>query len=192
MIMLMLVRCRAMVLYNAVEAAENLAIDGENPLLVCGGQELAGACHNQLQLAALSLPGRNVRYFAGAIRLDQIASQRQSYINGVLIQSRGSASPSPCAACRKNLHPFTECVQLLGHWGGCCGNCKWKDFGARCSAFVQGSGKTRGGGSGRGGRGGSGSGRGGGSAGGSSGGSGARAGGPFLLLGSENAPIEVD
>ncbi|KAI1159087.1 hypothetical protein F5B18DRAFT_638134 [Nemania serpens] len=29
--------------------------------------------------------------------------------------------------------PFPTCVRLPGHFGGCCGNCKWRDHAARCS-----------------------------------------------------------
>ena len=32
------------------------------------------------------------------------------------------------------LRPFPECRRAIGHFGGCCGNCKWRDHAARCSA----------------------------------------------------------
>jgi hypothetical protein len=28
---------------------------------------------------------------------------------------------------RQGLCPFPECRHTLGHFGGCCGNCKWRD-----------------------------------------------------------------
>jgi hypothetical protein len=68
-------------------------------------------------------------------------SARPSYINAVLIQSRGIFVGAPCSACasqmRLSIHgwakPFPVCVRLPGHFGGCCGNCKWRDHAARCS-----------------------------------------------------------
>ena len=27
---------------------------------------------------------------------------------------------------------FTSYVSLRGYWNNCCGNCKWRDHGARC------------------------------------------------------------
>ena len=32
------------------------------------------------------------------------------------------------------MYPFLECRRVPGHFGGCCGNCKWPDHGARCTA----------------------------------------------------------
>ena len=30
------------------------------------------------------------------------------------------------------MRPFPECRRVQGHFGGCCGNCKWPDHAARC------------------------------------------------------------
>ncbi|EDN10720.1 predicted protein [Histoplasma mississippiense (nom. inval.)] len=66
----------------------------------------------------------------------QVRSHRPSYINAILIQSRGRTEPHACLACRSahpGLQPFPECRRLPGHFGGACGNCKWRDHAIRCS-----------------------------------------------------------
>ncbi|PGH15888.1 hypothetical protein AJ79_02055 [Helicocarpus griseus UAMH5409] len=65
----------------------------------------------------------------------QVLSHRPSYINAILIQSRGRPEVQACIACRSGpgLHPFPECRRLPGHFGGACGNCKWRDHASRCS-----------------------------------------------------------
>jgi Protein of unknown function (DUF3716) len=43
----------------------------------------------------------------------------------------------PCGACaadRPGLRPFPEYRHIQGHFGGCCGNCKWRDHAARYTA----------------------------------------------------------
>jgi hypothetical protein len=32
-------------------------------------------------------------------------------------------------------YPFTKYQSLLGFCGRCCGNYKWRDYGARCSSY---------------------------------------------------------
>jgi hypothetical protein len=61
--------------------------------------------------------------------------RRTSYLNAVLIQSRGTECDEPCEACAKNpsKQAFTECRRTEGFFGGCCGNCKWKDHAIRCT-----------------------------------------------------------
>jgi hypothetical protein len=34
---------------------------------------------------------------------------------------------------RPGLRPFPECRRLPGHFGECCGNCKWRDHAFKCS-----------------------------------------------------------
>ncbi|KAF1814162.1 hypothetical protein P152DRAFT_412723, partial [Eremomyces bilateralis CBS 781.70] len=64
----------------------------------------------------------------------QILSHRPSYINAILIQSRGTAAPTACTECvRRGLTPFPECRRAIAHFSDCCGNCKWRDHGTRCS-----------------------------------------------------------
>ena len=59
---------------------------------------------------------------------------RASYLNAILIQSRGRAGKT-CLDCARNPNrgPFVECRRARGHFDGCCGNCKWRDHAIRCS-----------------------------------------------------------
>lgn len=85
-----------------------------------GGQELAFFVHNKLGREMLALPERDVRYAPGSMGLHQIHLHRPSYINGLLIQSRGRREMRACTACQGStgLRPFTECARLPGHFGG--------------------------------------------------------------------------
>lgn len=122
---------RALVL--AVNNAVAAAAPGANPVLQVGGQELASFCHNSRQRAVLALPGRGVAYAVGSITPQQVMTHRPSYVNAILIQSRGVVSSPPCTECsRRGLRPFPECIRLERHFGNCCGNCKWRDHAARC------------------------------------------------------------
>jgi Protein of unknown function (DUF3716) len=130
--MLICVR-RALVLYNAAVAH---ASAGQDPVLVVGGQQMAAFVHSPQGRAVLALPGRDVVFVRGAITPKQVGSHRPSYINAILIQSRGNVVSSPCTGCQGPRHgprPFPECRRLPGHFGGSCGNCKWRDHAARCS-----------------------------------------------------------
>jgi hypothetical protein len=124
---------RALVLYNAAVAH---APAGQNPVLVIGGQQMAALIHSPQGRAVLALPGQDVVFVPGAITPKQVGSHRPSYINAILIQSRGNMVLGPCTACqglRPGLRPFPECRRLPGHFGGCCGNCKWRDHAFKCS-----------------------------------------------------------
>jgi hypothetical protein len=93
-----------------------------------------GLLHNSLQVAIHALPGRDVPFLAGAVTPQQVSSHRPSYINAILIQ-RASTSQNPaCLQCqRRGMRPFLECRRTPGHFGGCCGNCKWRDHGSQCT-----------------------------------------------------------
>ena len=73
-----------MVLFNQPASA---AVRGVNPLVlrVANAAVFATWPLNSLQQAILALPGRDVLYVPGAITQAQIASNRLSYINGLLI-----------------------------------------------------------------------------------------------------------
>jgi len=96
--------------------------------------------------SVLSLPGRNVVIRDSVVTAAKIASNRPSYINAVLIQSRGTppyvagnTAAVGCTGCSSLNQPagsgkaFPECRRLTGHFDGACGNCKWQDHAARCS-----------------------------------------------------------
>ena len=122
-----------MVLFNQPARA---AIGGINPLVlrVANAAVFASWPLNGLQQAILALPGRDVPYVPGRITQAQIASNRPSYINAVLIQrARWVHSQGDCLNCqRQGLRPFTECRRTQGHFGRCCGNCKWREHAAWC------------------------------------------------------------
>ena len=105
---------RALVLYNAAVAN---ASAGQDPVLVVGGQQMAAWVHSPQGRAVLALPGQDVVFVRGAITPNQVASHRPSYINAILIQSRGNVVLNPCTACqgsRPGLRPFPECRRLPG------------------------------------------------------------------------------
>lgn len=102
------------------------------PPLQVGGQELTPFVHSPRRLAVLALPGTSVAYHTDRIRPAQVLMHRMSYVNGLLIQSRGFVQNPACTRCQRGLGPFPECLRVLGHFSGCCGNCKWPDFCARC------------------------------------------------------------
>lgn len=94
----------------------------------------------------LALPGRNVLVRPQVVTAARLAMNRPSYVNAVLIQSRGAppvAAPpraaGGCTACSTLGTPagdrkaFPECRHMPGHFGGGCGNCKWQDHAAICS-----------------------------------------------------------
>lgn len=84
----------------------------------------------------LALPGQDVQFIRGSIIPSQVGMHRPSYINAILIQSRGVAGEQPCDACRRartGPRPFPECRRVAGHFGGACANCKWRDHASRCS-----------------------------------------------------------
>ncbi|KAF4460147.1 hypothetical protein FALBO_13082 [Fusarium albosuccineum] len=105
------------------------------------GQQLAPYTKNARQRAALALPGRAVIFLGNPIRLQQVTGMRDSYVNAFIIQSRGARVENPCSSCFQKqardtdlyAAPFPHCIRLPGHFGGCCGNCKWPDRAASCS-----------------------------------------------------------
>jgi hypothetical protein len=98
---------------------------------------LAAVCHTEEQLAVLRRPALNdLTFKTGRLKVSQLRSGRPSYINAILIQTRGVVGvecrfPDQCPG------NFLECVRLPGFWGGACGNCKWRDHGARCPLYDE-------------------------------------------------------
>ncbi|KAK3314887.1 hypothetical protein B0H66DRAFT_576946 [Apodospora peruviana] len=97
---------------------------------------------HESQRAVFQMPSREIIYFVqGWITARHIASQRPSYINGILIHSRGSDSPLACSSCvdrraKNALGPFPSCRQLLGRFHNSCSNCKWFDNTSTCSLYT--------------------------------------------------------
>ena len=87
------------------------------------------------------------------VKESQVLTGRPSYINAILIQSRGEIQTLvryrydslrtkaniyiECNNCASTTgpRPFVECVVLGGFFKGSCGNCKWRDHGAKCSKY---------------------------------------------------------
>lgn len=103
-------------------------------LLIIGGQQLAPFVHTPGGRALLAMPGQNVHFNHGKFTVGQLFQHRPSYINALLIQSRGILC-TDCAYCAapRTMPVFLECRRVPGHFGGCCGNCKWPDKAVRCS-----------------------------------------------------------
>ncbi|KAJ9152267.1 hypothetical protein NKR19_g4536 [Coniochaeta hoffmannii] len=94
------------------------------------------------QRAIFRLSSREFIYFVqGWITSRQIASQRPSYVNGLLIHSRGEDSPVSCDQCadkrgKNALGPFLTCRVLPGNFHNSCSNCKWFDTTSACSLYT--------------------------------------------------------
>lgn len=91
--------------------------------------------HSPQARGVLALPGQAVLVVRGSATEQQIRTHRPSYVNALLIQSRGRPEVQACTACRggPGLRPFPECRRLPGHFDGACGNCKWRDHASRCT-----------------------------------------------------------
>lgn len=63
--------------------------------------------------------------------VNQIVSRRDSYVNAVLIASRAAPVNEICEDGRDRY--FRGTPRVPGFFGGCCANCKWRDWGARCA-----------------------------------------------------------
>lgn len=88
--------------------------------------------HTSEQIEAFNTyPQKDVLITKGRVTLQQVNTGRPSYINALIIQSRGIEIPGGCRNSRSGV--FATTVRLPGYFGGCCGNCKFKDHGARCS-----------------------------------------------------------
>lgn len=97
---------------------------------------------HETQKAVFRLPSRETIYFVqGWITARHIASQRPSYVNGLLIHSRGQDAPVACTQCverraKHALGPFLTCRVLPGSYHNSCSNCKWFDNTSVCSLYT--------------------------------------------------------
>ncbi|KAF2834599.1 hypothetical protein M501DRAFT_1000048 [Patellaria atrata CBS 101060] len=125
------------VLYNPAIALAAQA--NRNPVLLIAQQQLAPWYHSPQSRALLAVGGGvDVEFVRGSITPQQIESHRQSYVNRILIQSRGG-DIDPCTACRtRGFRPFLSCRRAGVHFGGACANCKWCDHAARRSVRAGG------------------------------------------------------
>ncbi|KAM7194133.1 hypothetical protein V8F33_007460 [Rhypophila sp. PSN 637] len=88
------------------------------------------------------MPSREMIYYVqGWITARHIASKRPSYVNGLLIHSRGADVPTSCNQCverraKNALGPFLTCRSLQGSFHNSCSNCKWFDNTSLCSLYT--------------------------------------------------------
>ena len=118
-----------------INQAEAQAPYGQNPSLWLPPQALDFWCSDQAQRTVQALPvQRAISWTPGSLRASQIVSGRKSYVNALLIYTRGLVSASCGMYCRidRSGRPFTQCVRIPGSWGGCCANCKWYDWASQC------------------------------------------------------------
>ncbi|KXX73340.1 hypothetical protein MMYC01_210442 [Madurella mycetomatis] len=97
---------------------------------------------HETQRTIFRMPSRETIYFVqGWITARHIASQRPSYVNGLLIHSRGQDAPVSCLQCTERrakhaLGPFLTCRVLPGSFHDSCSNCKWFDNTSACSLYT--------------------------------------------------------
>lgn len=97
---------------------------------------------HESQRTIFRMPSREIIYYVqGWITARHIASQRPSYVNGLLIHSRGQDSPTSCNQCverraKNALGPFLTCRALQGVFHNSCSNCKWFDNTSACSLYT--------------------------------------------------------
>jgi hypothetical protein len=118
---------------------------GQHPVLPIQVYTLAEYVKNDVQRRLLAPHGRAVAFTPSRVNAQQIYSKRDSYINALLIQSRGVVSAQPCTSCqqRQGQNTFPKCHQVPGFFEGCCTNCKWPDKALQCSLQGQAGGHVQ-------------------------------------------------
>ncbi|GAB1313405.1 hypothetical protein MFIFM68171_03615 [Madurella fahalii] len=97
---------------------------------------------HETQRTIFRMPSCETIYFVqGWITARHIASQRPSYVNGLLIHSRGQDASDSCHQCierraKHALGPFLTCRVLPGAFHNSCSNCKWFDNTSACSLYT--------------------------------------------------------
>jgi hypothetical protein len=97
---------------------------------------------HETQRTIFRLPSRETILFVqGWITAKHIASLRPSYVNGLLIHSRGQDAAVSCVQCAEKrtknaLGPFLSCRVLPGNYHNSCSNCKWFDNTSSCSLYT--------------------------------------------------------
>lgn len=108
-------------------------------LTAAGNKALQELCHTNEQKEVWRFPSYEFEVVEGSLKVSQFLTHRPSYVNALLIASRGIKVPSVCTNNKKGVFP--ESVRLPGWWGGCCAGCKWMDGAAKCSYGVPGEDK---------------------------------------------------
>ena len=121
-------------LWNMAEALANTT-NSDTGEVEIDPQLLWRYCHSPESRNLWALSGNILRFVQRRINVHQFLSHRPSYVNAILINTRGQPARSICSACANpkiGLTPFPVCMTVRGHFQGACGNCKWRDHGARC------------------------------------------------------------
>ncbi|KAL4788754.1 hypothetical protein BDV19DRAFT_383652 [Aspergillus venezuelensis] len=98
-----------------------------------GNRALFDLCHNEIQKEVWAFPSYEFVVRVGSLSVKQLQTARPSYVNAILIASRGVKVREPCK--HNSRWVFGEQVRIPGYWNGCCAGCKWKDGGAKCTYF---------------------------------------------------------
>ncbi|PWY76987.1 hypothetical protein BO70DRAFT_256324, partial [Aspergillus heteromorphus CBS 117.55] len=101
-----------------------------------GNEVLRQLCHTDVQKEVWRFPSYEFIIRNGSLSVAQVRTWRPSYVNAILIASRGVRQPAPCNNITHSV--FFKNIRLPGFWDGCCAGCKWKDHGARCAYASKG------------------------------------------------------
>ncbi|KAL3435104.1 hypothetical protein BDV09DRAFT_185238 [Aspergillus tetrazonus] len=99
-----------------------------------GDRALFDLCHNNVQREVWRFPSYEFVVRVGALTVKQVRTARPSYVNAILIASRGVKTRESCSMNTRSV--FGEHVRIPGYWNGACAGCKWKDGGARCDFYA--------------------------------------------------------
>uniref|UniRef100_A0A7N2N7K4 Uncharacterized protein n=1 Tax=Quercus lobata TaxID=97700 RepID=A0A7N2N7K4_QUELO len=96
-----------------------------------GNQALFELCHTHDQKEVWCFPSYEFVIHKDSITASQVKTGRPSYVNAILIASRGLPQRTRCT--KNSRWVFAEDVRVPGYWGGACAGCKWRDGAASCS-----------------------------------------------------------
>ncbi|KAL2865020.1 uncharacterized protein BJX67DRAFT_359638 [Aspergillus lucknowensis] len=95
-----------------------------------GNDLLRSKCRSHLQKAVWNMPCYEIQMGPKMVQEYQIVSARTSYINAILIATRGLQMRSKCTRDKHKI--FRETYRLPGFCEGACSGCKWQDRGRIC------------------------------------------------------------
>ncbi|KAJ0418236.1 hypothetical protein BJY00DRAFT_315129 [Aspergillus carlsbadensis] len=99
-------------------------------LTAWGNAKLWESCKGPKQKDVWRYPCYEFVMREGALSEEQILTGRPSYINALLIASRGTQMAVPCTRNRRRI--FRDSIRIPGIWLGACAGCKWLDRAKVC------------------------------------------------------------
>jgi len=96
-------------------------------------ESLRESATNNIQNELLELAGSDIA-ICGPFDVKKIKA-RPSYLNAILIQSRGIFQVPSCTHCSSGKGKFTACHRIPGVFGGACASCKWSDWAQKCTYY---------------------------------------------------------